>query len=45
MLGTRREINGVITPEGYEITMAFTSLTLEHAGFMKEATQQEGKIK
>lgn len=36
MIGARREINGVIVPEGYQITMAFQSLTLEHAGFMKE---------
>lgn len=36
MIGTRREINGVIVPEGYQIDMSFQSLTLEHAGFMKE---------
>lgn len=36
LLGTRREINGVIVPEAYQITMSFQSLTLEHAGFMKE---------
>lgn len=37
LLGTRREINGVIVPEAYQIDMSFTSLTLEHAGFLKEA--------
>jgi hypothetical protein len=36
MLGTRREVNGVIAPEGYQIDMSFQSLTLEHAGFLKE---------
>lgn len=36
MLGTRREVNGVIVPEGYQIDMSFQSLTLEHAGFLKE---------
>jgi hypothetical protein len=36
MIGTRREINGVIVPEAYQINMSFQSLTLEHAGFMKE---------
>lgn len=36
-LGTRREINGVIVPEAYQIDMSYTSLTLEHAGFLKEA--------
>jgi hypothetical protein len=34
LLGTRREINGVIVPEAYQITMSFQSLTLEHAGFL-----------
>jgi hypothetical protein len=38
-LGTRRIINNVIVPEGYQITMSFTSLTLEHAGFGKDETQ------
>ena len=36
LLGTRREVNGVIVPEGYHIDMSFQSLTLEHAGFLKE---------
>lgn len=36
LLGTRREINGVIVPEAYQIDMSFQSLTLEHAGFGKE---------
>jgi len=35
-LGTRRMINDVIVPEGYQINMSFTSLTLEHAGFGKD---------
>lgn len=34
LLGTRREISGVIVPEAYQIDMSFKSLTLEHAGFM-----------
>lgn len=33
-VGTRREINGVIEPEAYMVSMTFQSLTLEHAGFM-----------
>lgn len=37
LLGTKREINGVIVPEAYQISMAFQSLTMEHAGFLKEA--------
>ena len=36
LLGTKRESGGVIVPEGYQINMSFQSLTLEHAGFMKE---------
>lgn len=36
MLGARRVINGVVVPEGYQISMSFQSLTLEHAGFMNE---------
>jgi hypothetical protein len=39
MVGTRRTINNVVVPEGYLISMSFQSLTLEHAGFMKEASQ------
>ena len=35
-LGTRRLIDDVIIPEGYMITMSFTSLTLEHAGFLSQ---------
>jgi hypothetical protein len=35
-LGTRRIIDNVIVPEGYQISMSFTSLTLEHAGFSKD---------
>lgn len=34
MLGTKREIDGVITPEGYMISMTFTSLTTEVSNFM-----------
>jgi hypothetical protein len=33
-IGTRREINGVIEPEAYLVSMTFQSLTIEHAGFM-----------
>ena len=36
-LGTRRVIDDVIVPEGYMINMSFKSLTLEHAGFGKDA--------
>lgn len=36
LLGTKREYQGVIVPEAYQIDMSFQSLTLEHAGFMKE---------
>lgn len=36
-IGTRRIIDDVIVPEGYQISMSFTSLTLEHAGFGKDA--------
>jgi hypothetical protein len=38
LLGSRRIINNVIVPEGYQITMSFQSLTLEHAGFSKDET-------
>jgi hypothetical protein len=34
MLGTKREIGGVVTPEGYMISMSFTSLTTEVSNFM-----------
>jgi|TARA_R110002110_G_scaffold148108_2_gene339114 hypothetical protein len=37
LVGTRREINNVIVPEAYKISMSFKSLTLEHAGFVKKA--------
>jgi len=36
LMGTRREIDGVVVPEAYKIDMSFKSLTLEHAGFGKE---------
>lgn len=36
LLGTRRLVGGKVTPEGYEISMSFKSLTLEHAGFMNK---------
>tara|TARA_R100000664_G_C2758628_1_gene147683 strand:+ start:1235 stop:2389 length:1155 start_codon:yes stop_codon:yes gene_type:complete len=35
LLGQRRKINGVITPEAYVVSMSFTSLTVEAANFMK----------
>jgi hypothetical protein len=35
-IGTRRIIDDVIVPEGYLISMSFTSLTLEHSGFLKD---------
>jgi hypothetical protein len=34
MLGMKREIDGVIVPEAYQLTMTFKSLTMEHSGFM-----------
>jgi len=34
LVGSRRMINGVITPEAYKISMTLQSLTLEHAGFV-----------
>ena len=34
LLGQRRKIDGVIIPEAYQLTMEFTSLTLEPANFM-----------
>ena len=37
MMGSKREIDGVIVPEAYQINMAFQSLTMEHAGFLKKA--------
>jgi hypothetical protein len=36
MLGTKREIGGVVTPEGYMISMSFTSLTTEVSNFMED---------
>jgi hypothetical protein len=34
LLGNRRIIQGKIIPEGYQISMSFKSLTIEHAGFL-----------
>lgn len=34
MLGTKREIEGIITPEAYMISMSFTSLTVEASNFL-----------
>lgn len=34
MLGAKREIDGILVPEGYEISMSFCSLTLEVENFM-----------
>jgi hypothetical protein len=36
LMGARRMIDDKIIPEGYMISMSFTSLTLEHAGFGKD---------
>lgn len=36
LLGTKREMGGVIVPEAYQVTMSFTSLTVEAANFMKK---------
>jgi hypothetical protein len=38
MIGMKREINGVIVPEAYLISMTLTSLTMEHSGFMDKIT-------
>ena len=35
-LGTRREIDGIIRPEAYHITMQFTSLTMEVSNFLPD---------
>lgn len=37
-IGTRREINNKIIPEAYDIKMSLKSLTIEHSGFIDEAT-------
>lgn len=34
LLGAKREINKVIVPEAFQVSMTLQSLTLEHAGFM-----------
>lgn len=34
MIGSRRLLNGVITPDGYQISMSLTSLTTEVSNFM-----------
>ena len=34
LLGTKRMYNGVLTPEAYQISMTFDSLTMEPANFM-----------
>jgi hypothetical protein len=36
MIGTKREIGGILIPEGYQIAMSFTSLTTEVSNFMDE---------
>lgn len=36
MLGTKRMIDGVIVPEGYQISMTMTSLTTEVSNFMDQ---------
>jgi len=35
-VGTRRMIGNEIVPEGYQISMSFQSLTMEHAGFVDD---------
>lgn len=35
-LGTKRLINDIIVPEGYQITMSFQSLTVEVSNFMEQ---------
>lgn len=37
LMGAKREINNVIVPEAYQISMSFTSLTVEVANFQKLA--------
>lgn len=41
LLGSKREINNIIIPEGYQITMSFTSLTVESGNFMEEFESAE----
>jgi hypothetical protein len=36
LLGTKREIDGIIVPEGFQVTMSFTSLTTEVSNFMDD---------
>lgn len=36
LLGARRMIDGKIMPDGYQISLTFSSLTLEHAGFLSD---------
>jgi hypothetical protein len=33
-LGTKRNIDGIIVPEGYNVSMSFQSLTVEVSNFM-----------
>ena len=40
MLGFKRMIGNIITPEAYSISMSFRSLTLEHAGFADKLSEQ-----
>jgi hypothetical protein len=37
LMGTKREIGGVIVPEAYQISMSFTSLTVEVSNFQEKA--------
>lgn len=34
LMGTKREMDGIIIPEAYQITLSFTSLTVEASNFM-----------
>ncbi len=36
-LGTKRNIDGIIVPEGYQVSMSFQSLTIEVSNFMDKA--------
>lgn len=35
-LGTKRNIDGIIVPEGYQVSMSFQSLTIEVSNFMEK---------
>lgn len=42
LIGARKMIGNEIVPEGYQITMSFQSLTLEHSGFVDDVATITG---